>query len=176
MAFPGTISLRSSTLEAIINDFVISLISHGFTRIVMIPSHGGNFAPLKNITEVLQREHPDTDIISTTDLTAFIEMLNAISAEFGVTKEEAGAQAGETEASVMLALAENLVNIEHFAAGYTGPLGVKETELLFEKGMTALSENGVLGDPRKASAEKGAVYLDRIVDYLVEEIEPNYSK
>ena len=36
--------------------------------------------------------------------------------------------------------------------------------------MPALTQNGVMGDPRKASAEKGLVYLERLTDFLVTEI------
>jgi creatinine amidohydrolase/Fe(II)-dependent formamide hydrolase-like protein len=36
--------------------------------------------------------------------------------------------------------------------------------------MPALTPNGVLGDPRKASAEKGRVYIERLADFLVEKI------
>ena len=46
MAFPGTITLRQNTLEAICLDYAVSLARHGFTRLCFVPSHGGNFAPL----------------------------------------------------------------------------------------------------------------------------------
>ena len=41
---------------------------------------------------------------------------------------------------------------------------------IIQEGMPALSEIGVLGDPTKASAEKGAVYLEKTVEFLIEEI------
>jgi creatinine amidohydrolase/Fe(II)-dependent formamide hydrolase-like protein len=33
-----------------------------------------------------------------------------------------------------------------------------------------LTKNGVLGDPTKASAEKGAAYLEKTVNFLIGEI------
>jgi creatinine amidohydrolase/Fe(II)-dependent formamide hydrolase-like protein len=36
--------------------------------------------------------------------------------------------------------------------------------------MPALTENGVLGDPRQASAAKGEVYLERLSSFLVEQV------
>jgi creatinine amidohydrolase/Fe(II)-dependent formamide hydrolase-like protein len=33
--------------------------------------------------------------------------------------------------------------------------------------MTALTANGVLGDPTEASSDKGAAYLDALADFLV---------
>ena len=38
------------------------------------------------------------------------------------------------------------------------------------EGMPALSEKGVFGDPTKADAKRGQVYLERTVDFLVKEI------
>jgi creatinine amidohydrolase/Fe(II)-dependent formamide hydrolase-like protein len=54
--------------------------------------------------------------------------------------------------------------------GYLGPLGDKEIGIILEKGMPALTANGILGDPTKATAEKGMVYLERTVHFLVKEI------
>ncbi len=46
-AFPGSISLRPSTLILVIRDVVASLVKAGFTRFFFINGHGGNVATLK---------------------------------------------------------------------------------------------------------------------------------
>ncbi|MBD2299077.1 creatininase family protein [Nostoc sp. FACHB-87] len=46
-AFPGTISLRPSTLIQVVRDYVTSLVKVGFKKFYFINGHGGNIATLK---------------------------------------------------------------------------------------------------------------------------------
>ena len=61
LAYPGTISLRASTLIAAIEDVLDSLTGAGFKRILVLNGHGGNAPAKAFISEYLNR-HPGIQI------------------------------------------------------------------------------------------------------------------
>ncbi|MDH4270741.1 MAG: creatininase family protein [Candidatus Aminicenantes bacterium] len=176
MAFAGTISLKPETLLLTLRDYVESLARHGFTRIAVIPIHGGNFATVQQAIEEARKGHPGIDVTGFTDMPGLIDILSRMSAQYGISADESGGHAGESETSMMMALEGGLVAVDRFAPGYLGPFGEAESKLMMEKGMSAISTNGVLGDPRKASAEKGEVYLERLADFLASKIGPKTTE
>ncbi|NHJ48374.1 MAG: creatininase family protein [Asgard group archaeon] len=170
LAFSGTVSIRKDTLKAIMTDYVYSLSHHGFENIIFLPSHGGNFQTVEESVVKLQEKYPKINIVCYSDLHEFLEILHKFSIERGKTAEQAGAHAGENETSLVLAMREELVKKDRFTPGFTGLFGKKEGEIVFAKGMKALTENGVLGDPTPATAKDGETYITKLVDVLVDEI------
>jgi creatinine amidohydrolase len=165
MRFAGTISLRQETLIAVLEDYLTSLEQHGFRRIVVLPSHGGNFAPLVDALPQLRQHHPALQIVAYTDLIGLVDAAAEVAASLDVTPNEAGAHAGEWETSLVLAIEPDSVHLERGAAGYMGPL-----EPVFDQinrdGMESVTPNGVLGDPAKSTAAHGRAYLERMTDLL----------
>ncbi|MCH7475968.1 MAG: creatininase family protein, partial [Gemmatimonadetes bacterium] len=51
MSFSGTISLEETTFRAVCRDYCVSLSRHGFRKICMLPTHGGNFRPLRDMRD-----------------------------------------------------------------------------------------------------------------------------
>jgi len=175
LAFGGTISLKPETLKLVLRDYAESLVRCGFTRIVFVPTHGGNFPAVREAIDEARAAHPGVDVAGYTDLLGFAGYLNRVSAEHGVGAEASGAHAGENETSMMMALEPGLVDPGQFAAGYLGPLGAAEVKRILERGMPDLTSNGVLGDPGGASAEKGRVYLERLADFLVAKLDEGHA-
>ncbi len=56
--YPGTISLRSETLMAVVRDVVTSLAGQGFRHFYFVNGHGGNVAPLQAAFQDIYRDAP----------------------------------------------------------------------------------------------------------------------
>ena len=59
MLYPGTLSARQETFEAILEDYGRSLEKHGFEHVVYIGDSGGNQRGMKNVAERLNGEWSD---------------------------------------------------------------------------------------------------------------------
>lgn len=169
LAFAGTLSLRAQTLQMIVHDLVDSLARHGFRRVVLLATHGGNEGPLAEAGEVSRRQGVTVVVPS---LRVALDGLLAVARARGVSPGEAGGHAGQLETSLMLALAPDLVRpVAMTEPGYTGPLDDAAAAVLFERGIGALAANGVLGDPRGASSDAGQAYVAAFLDAIERQLD-----
>ena len=159
-------TLSRETFIGVVGDICRSLARHGFRHIVLLPTHGGNFAPLAKAVEAIRPELSGVNLIAFTDLMAFMDEIFQTGKARKVTPEQAGAHAGEFETSIMLYLRPDLVAVDKAQPGYVGDQ-LSIAPLVFEKGFRAVTANGVLGDPRNASAANGEAYMAAITDLLV---------
>jgi creatinine amidohydrolase len=173
LAFPGTLSLADDTFGAMVADLVSSLAQAGFSRIVLVPTHGGNFAPLAAAVEKLT----DSDrqrVVALTDLGVLLQVAQLGEREFGVPLPEGGLHAGEWETSMLMAIHPDLVHMDRAEAGYVGD-PQEAIAGLFDSGVKSLSETGAIGDPTRASAEHGRRYWETVLDLAVEQVEAEDS-
>jgi len=131
--FPGTLSLGAATELALVELGR----SASFARVLFACAHGGNAEPLAGAVRQLRGE--------------------GIDARAWSPRWDGDAHAGRVETSLMLALAPELVAPLR-ERGNTEPL-VELMPRLRAEGVSAVSPNGVLGDPAGASAEEGRALL-----------------
>jgi len=147
-SFPGTISLRSRTLELIARDIVRELVRNGFKRILILNGHGGNASIIKNALKELSDELPFRACV-----VSWWEMPEL--------KTDVG-HADESEASLYLYLSRTW----------------KEREVKQEKGSSyfgsvfpspkdVFTPSGYIGKVKKISAERGKKMADKITGKLV---------
>jgi len=166
MEFVGSLTLSLETFCAVVEDTCASLVRHGFQHIVLLPTHGGNFQPIKQVAEQIRAKFPQTNIIDYSDVFAFMDVLFTVGARYGFTPEYSGGHAGENETSIILALRPELVNMDVAEAGFIGPM-TGTFEKIMAEGFKAVTENGVLGNPNGARADIGEAYLDAITEDVI---------
>jgi creatinine amidohydrolase len=168
LGFAGTMSFSQDTFAAVVGDLVRSLRKGGFRRIVLVPTHGGNFAPLAAAVGKLDESESVTAL---TDLGVLFQIAQMGEREFGVPLAQGGIHAGEWETSLMLTIHPELVHMEDAEAGFTGELTDAIAGMAVEGGVAALSKNGAIGDPTPATAEHGQRYWSAVVDLAFEQIQ-----
>jgi creatinine amidohydrolase len=167
MDFPGTITVPAAVLMDQIRAYCRSLDEHGFEHVVLVPTHGGNFAPVNTVAPEVAREI-DANVIALAELDELMERMNEGLRAAGVDYREPVVHAGATETAIVLAVAEGLVRTDELDVGHEGDISVSR---LFSEGFRAITENGVLGDPREATAEAGEAILETITAAYVDRIE-----
>ncbi len=147
--FPGTLSIGHEALAHVLVELARSA-TDTFARVLFVSAHGGNAAGLRNAVTRLQGEGRDVSMF-----------------EPRWTGEP---HAGRIETSMMLALHPDRVRMDLAEAGNSSPLP-EILPLLRGRGIRIASPNGVLGDPRGATADEGRALLDRLVADLVAHVE-----
>lgn len=156
---PFCVHTRYSTQQAILEDIVASLYAQGMKKLIIVSGHGGN--NFKGMIRDLAFQYPDFLIVSA-DWFSIVPTKAYFEAE---TDDHAG----ESETSVMMHYHPELVNLEEAGKGDSIPFAI---ESLNEKtGWAprhwdkATADTGV-GNPEKASAEKGRAYTKAVVPKL----------
>jgi mycofactocin system creatininase family protein len=145
-AFPGTLSIGSQALAACL----IELGRHAsldWPALLLVNGHGGNVAAVEQAVERLSYE-------------------GRACLSWHAALPEGDAHAGRSETSIMLALTPEAVRLDVAERGDVRPLA-SILPLLRERGVRAVSPNGVLGDPAGASAAEGERLLTRLADSLI---------
>lgn len=174
MAFPGSLTLTPETYVRELEEVCLSLARHGFKYLVLTSAHGGNFDAIQQsagkIEAAIREKGYSAAVIPYVDLQDYIEVQQQVLVkEFGGRVEEASGHADVVETAMMLAIHPELVKMEKAEPGWMGDLFEVE-EKLHKEGMQALTKNGILGDPRRATAEMGRRVFDVMTDHMAQGI------
>ncbi len=163
-AFAGTLSIEAGTLEATIASIARSLRAAGFRRLFLFSAHGGNVAIVRDALARLRAEAAPLEIRAFLDLDGLARAMHEVGARDGIAPEEGGHHAGEVETSILLALDPAAVRRDRLAAGFVE--AAEDAQALFYPSLRRRVPSGVVGDPRRASADRGRRYLARWVGLL----------
>ena len=173
MGFPGTLTLRRETLEAICLDYATSLARHGFTRLCFVPSHGGNFGPLAEMLPALQAGvGNECRVDAYTDLVGFMDFWPAAVGEHSPDLvARVGGHADIAETAEMMVIRPDLVREERAEAGRVQVFDDALMHRVFSEGFRAVTPNGILGDSRGATSAIGESCIAHAADGIVAALE-----
>jgi creatinine amidohydrolase len=170
LGFPGTLSVTASTFMAVLHDLGASISSAGFKKLVLYNTHGGN----TSLIDVMAR-----DLRAEFGLRTFaLHGSGGIPFEGLDPQERAyGFHAGEVETAFLLASLPNLVDRSAYTVNYIAH--VEKPELLRPENAPAvfswltgdIASSGVLGDPRQATPEKGARWIEEAATQIAKLLE-----
>ncbi|HEX2394133.1 MAG TPA: creatininase family protein [Bacteroidales bacterium] len=160
-----TINMNPGTQYSILEDVLYSLSNHNINRLIVFNGHGGN--DFKTLIRQLQPKFPEILIIQ---LNWF--EVSPLDKFF----EEGGDHANEMETSVIMKVAPELVlplsEAGEGKARKSRFKARKEGWVWFPREWTKVTVDTGIGNPKKATVEKGARYLeeitDKIADFFVE--------
>ena len=169
MSFPGTISLQEDTFHAVCRDYCASLSHHGFTKICMLPSHGGNFKPLDKILDKLNGAVEEgCKVVAYTDLIELVKTWKKVVDEENGLGHRVGGHADIAESSLMLLMHPDLVRKEKAEKGFSAELDEAVIQKIIDDGFQAVTPNGILGDARGMSKEIGEKCLTALADVVAD--------
>ena len=163
--FPGLLGLEAETLARIVLDVARRLTGWGIRRLVLLSAHGGNAEALALALTLLRQELPDLEVQTNKHLETIAQSMLEVARQDGISANALGLHAGEGETSELLHLRPDLVCLDDSVPGFTGDIKAVLDEL-HEGGLRAVTKNGVLGDPTRAEASRGARYLNVATDDL----------
>jgi creatinine amidohydrolase len=158
------VNMNPSTQAAVLADVIASLEHQGVLKLVLLNGHGGN-----DFRQIIRELQPTTRVFlcvvnwwSCVDVTQWIE--------------ESGDHAGEAETAAMLHIDPSLVRpLAEAGEGRARPSrlkAVREGWVWAPRRWTQVTADTGIGDPRKATAKKGAAYVEaaatKIADFLTE--------
>ena len=172
--FPGTISLEQETLTQVLSEYCSCLLRHGIRRIVFLNSHRGNNASIDHVARTLVLERRVR-----VAMLSIWKLANDLIAGHDLIEEGKFTHGGEVMTSMILALRPDLVENRKIqpdtakspkASGFRVKNSLGETEFqgsiqMLYQHIQDVTETGVFGDPRAASAEKGEQILNLITNY-----------
>ena len=166
--FSGTISISPETLSQVVYEVGMSAAHHGVTKLIVINGHGGNSPALHFAAQMINRDGNiftcvDTGETSDPDIEALAETPNDV-------------HAGEIETSTSLAVRPGLVRMDK-ARKYVPRFSSRYLDFSSKRSVdwyartAKLSRSGVMGDPTKASREKGERMWAVMIKNLLELVE-----
>ncbi|MEU7099502.1 creatininase family protein [Streptomyces longwoodensis] len=153
-AWPGTVSISSVTLHAVVRDIAASLRRSGVEALVVVNGHGGNYV-LGNVVQEASARGERMALFPAPE-----DWETACGRAGVVTSLLTDMHAGEIETSILLHAHPDVVRPGYESADFVAD----DRRHLLTTGMSAYTDSGVIGRPSLGSADKGKDILASLAD------------
>ncbi|WP_323185499.1 creatininase family protein [Streptomyces sp. NBC_01239] len=153
-AWPGTVSISSVTLHAVVRDIADSLRRSGVETLVVVNGHGGNYVLGNVVQESSARGERMALFPAAEDWETALERAGVL------TSLLTDMHAGEIETSILLHAHPELIRPRYETSDFVAD----DRRHLLTLGMSGYTESGVIGRPSLGSAEKGKALLASLAD------------
>jgi len=166
--FKGTLSVTNNALSAFIYDIGMSLAQSGIKKIIILNAHGDNLPTLTYAAQMINRDAKIFVCVETGE-TSDVDLYNLIETHNDI-------HAGEIETSTTLAIRPELVDMDKAVDG-TLDLDNEYLDYTSERGVRwyvhteRLTNSGVMGNAKKATAEKGQEMWKIMIRNMAEFVE-----
>jgi len=169
MRLGATLTVDFAAFLGVLRGIVRSLDRHGFPRVLLLNSHGGNVAALKTVVEELSLELPHLRLVAATHWHLAADLVDPL-----LETQRSIRHACEAETSLVMALRPDLVDesaiAEAVCADPRDRSGAQDDGAYRWESFADKTPSGALGDPRAGSAEKGRKLLDLLAGRLAERL------
>lgn len=178
----GTVTLRPDTYQALLYDVGRCLIHQGFNKVVFATGHTSNTKVIDGVMRRLRYETGALPCVFRADSEATPVLLKELIEN--PPEETPGWHGSEIETSTTLAYKESIVHLERTDKDFThAPKWLPQSRFTKHNGSAYVtykgqdmvympmehreySDTGLIGNPFRASAEKGRQILDIVSDYF----------
>ena len=155
--FPGTITVGHDALRAFMKEMLISFCDSGFAKVLVLTGHAGG-QHMAALEEACQRAVDERDF--RVSLVSLFDLIDPTAVE-----TPGDGHSGEIETSMMMVIRRDLVKgmpALHFPS---------RPRFLIQKDVRHLMGNGIMGDPSRASEEKGWAFFEMAVHGVITALE-----
>ncbi|MBL7715165.1 MAG: creatininase family protein [Bdellovibrionales bacterium] len=165
--FHGTLTLRESTVMAMMQDLMQSLCESEIKRLILVNGHGGNYSWMRK----LGNQFKGMRIVQDGDRPILFSVIRELEIEYPAAA--LGLHAGLFETSMALhthtdAVRKNLMKAGLVPANPEKAWTDEEIRGFIAVGLKNSSPNGIIGDPSQASLELGRKFYDRVLERFLE--------
>jgi creatinine amidohydrolase len=144
--FPGTITVRFEGLKSYVQDILLSFFDSGFQNVMILTGHAGG-QHMSALKEACQNA-----VAKTGKRVSLVSLFDLIDMSAAETQRDG--HSGEIETSLMMVIRRDLVRGKP-AANFP-----ERPKFLILNDVRHLMGNGIMGDPSKASEDKGRKFFE----------------